>query len=526
MPKFEIIDYAVIGIYLLAIVSLGIYFSRRQNSLSEYFHAGGTVPWWAVGVSILATSLSPISYLAGPGWVFSKDSRTLLVGPILGLLTVPITVALWVPLWSRLRVFSIYEYLEMRFHPGLRNIGSILFLAFCTAWVGTALKTAGIGFEQVTGFNATVCIIVIASLGTFYTMLGGLRAVIWTDVAQFVVFFLGYAVILVTLLQLFDWQPLEIYRIASNTISAETGYPHTKLISFERDMQVEATIWVLLFGRIYVALTVGAEQTHVQRLHATGSQREMRKSLYISFIWLLLFSAVSLPASWGFVAFYAQHPELKEAITHTDQVLPDFVVTQLPTMFRSLIMAGVLAALMSSLDSALNSMGSVTVNDFFRRHWMKNASEKQLLFSAKILILFFGVSLTLFSLWQLHNQGTNTATEAMQKLFNIIAIPLPCFFLLGMLSKRTNTPGVLIGAVAGIIFSLLFNGIPGVKGWEKPVLDWFNWMWIAGLSAMVNMSVGYCASFLFPPPPSEVFENLSRPRDSSLQPNNQPTESI
>ncbi|MBI83925.1 MAG: hypothetical protein CMJ45_02895 [Planctomyces sp.] len=505
MLKFDLLDYAVIVGYLLSVLVLGLYFSRRQNSLREYFHASGTVPWWAVGISIVATGLSPISYLAGPGWIFVKDSRNSLVSCLLGMALVPLTAAVWIPLWSRLRVLSIYEYLELRFHPLMRLLGAFLFLMLTTIWVGTALSTAGLGFEKVTGFSAIGCIIAIAVLGTAYTMLGGLRAVIWTDVAQFVVFMVGYGAILVVLLKMFHWQPLEIYRIASETISTETGHPHTRLISFEWSTTVEATFWVLLFSRVMVAISCGADQREVQRWHASGSRRAMVKSIFSSFVWLLLFLMISLPASWGFVAFYAQQPELKATIQNVpDQVLPDFVVRNLPHVFRSLIMAGVLAALMSSFDSALNSMSSVTVNDVVRRHLAPRASERRLVFIAKALTAVFGIVVIGFALWQLRQQD-QTAQEKMTKLLNVFVAPIPSFFLLGILSKRTNTPGVLIGAIAGIAFAIVFNGIPGIL--EKQV-EWFNWMWITGLATIVNVVIGYLASYLFAPPSPEKLEKV------------------
>ena len=506
MPKFEFFDYFIVVAYLLGIIVLATHFSGRQKSLSEYFHASGSIPWWAVGISNLATAFSPISYLAMAGWIFMKDSRNSLVADCLGLALLPLTAAIWLPLWSRLRVLSIYEYLEHRYHPSIRSAGAILFLIVTTIWVGTAMTTTGMGFEQVTGFDARWCIVVISLLGTAYTAMGGMRAVIWTDVAQFFIFVMGYAVILFFLLGLFDWQPLEIYRIASNTFSPETGHPHTQLISFELDTTIEATFWVLLFNKFFLVLAFGANQWEIQRLHATGSRRDMLKAMVGGKLAMILFGFISVPTAWGFVAFYAQHPELKAAIPHPDQVLPAFVATQLPHLFRSLIMAGVLAALMSSLDSAINSMGSVAVNDFVRRYLLPRAPERRLVFMAKTLTFVFGAVVLAFSFWQLQEQG-ETAFEKLGRLTNVIAAPIPSFFVLGVMSKRANTKGVIIGAVAGMTFSILFNGIPGLL--ERP-LGGINWMWVAGLATSVSLVVGYAASYLFPPPPAEALLRVHR----------------
>jgi len=159
---------------------------------------------------------------------------------VLGVIVfLPLAAVIWVPVWARLRLLSVYEYLELRFHGSIRAFGALLFILTSVFWIGTALVTAALGFETVTGVDGRLCLVIMAVLGTAYTALGGIRAVIWTDVAQFIVFILGYVAILVALLREFQWQPMEIYRIASETVSETTGYSHTKLMSFELDLTVK-----------------------------------------------------------------------------------------------------------------------------------------------------------------------------------------------------------------------------------------------------------------------------------------------
>ena len=496
MSRFNLFDYTVISSYMIGIMTLGLIFSRRQKSLTEYYHAGGNMPWWAIGVSMLATTLSPVTYLASPGWIFAKDTRMAIGSLLVGAVAIPLAAMIWLPLWSRLRVMSIYEYLELRYNPFIRTIGAFLFLLDMIFWVGTALITAALGFEHVTGIDGRLCLVFITVLGAAYTVMGGMRAVIWTDVIQFGVFIVGYGAIVLQLLNQFDWRPMQVYEIASSTISAQTGYRHTKLISFEFDLAVEAGFWVIIFSRITWAVQFGTRQLIVQRLHATANWREMLKSMLGTYLCLFLFLVMAIPASWGFVAFYAQHPELKEAITHPDQVLPDFVLREVPHLLRSLVMAGVLAALMSTLDSAINSMSNVAVSDFYRRFVTRRPSEEHVVRVARILAVFFALAILLFSLWQFDPQGA-TGLEKLGRLLNLIIPPISTFFLLGILSKRTNTPGVLIGALAGLSFVLVFNGFPGLL---EPRLEGINWMWIPGLGILVSVVVGYVASFAFPPP--------------------------
>ncbi len=219
----------------------------------------------------------------------------------------------------------------------------------------------------------------------------------------------------------------------------------------------------------------------------------MIKAMFGGHVCIILYLLISLPISWGLVAFYHIYPELTARIEHTDQVLPHFVVTQLPVLFRSLIMAGVLAALMSSFDSAINGMSNITVTDFYRRYFARRRPERHYVLAAKTLTVFFGAVVLVFAVLQYDKTG-DTAIEKFGKLRNLIASPVVSFFLLGIFSKRTNTGGLLWGALFGILFSVVFNGRPGMV---PRLLDWFNWMWVGGLATIVNLVVGYLASFLF-----------------------------
>ncbi len=457
MTRFSVFDYLVIGIYLVSMVVVGIIFSGRQSSLKEYFHASGNVPWWAVGISLIATHLSPISYLALPGWIFERDSRSAITGGLIECLMVLPAAAIWIPIWARLRVMSIYEYLERRYHASVRSLGAMLFIIWTIFWLSTALVTASKGFESVSGFDGRLCLVVIGLLGAFYTVLGGMRAVIWTDVVQYLVFVGGYVMIAIVLLTQFT--PAEIWALASSQISERTGHPHTKLISHELSLAVEGTLWVLLFSSVARALAFGTNQMTVQRMHATADRRSMFKALLANAVTGYGFVLLTTPVAWGFVAYYSQHPEREQEITHPDMVLPHFVLLNLPLIMRSLVMGGVLAALMSSFDSALNSMSNVTNNDFYRRYLEPNGSEAHYVKVAKLLTLAFGLVLLGFALSQ-YDQQRGTAGEHFSRLTSLVSAPIGSFFLLGILSRRVNTPGVLCGAVAAIALSLGFNGLP------------------------------------------------------------------
>lgn len=495
MDKLCFWDYAIIGAYLVGAVTLGLLFSGRQKSTREYFLAGCNVPWWAVSISLYATALSPITFLGATGWIFAKDTRGM-VGSLWGLPLVLLQIFIWVPLLSRLRMQSIFHYLEERFHPSIRSIAAVLFLIQMIFWIGSGTVAAARAFDAATGIDPLICLCVLVGLGTLYTMLGGSRAVIWTDVAQYAVFLFAFVAIGGLLLHNYDWQPMRIYEIASALVSEETGKPKTLLFSYELSLAVEATIWVMVFQRIIGALTFGTEQVAVQRLLAVDTRRNMIKALLGAAVISIVFMVLYVTISWGFVAFYHDHPALAAGLDHPDQVMAHYTVRFVPIIARGVIMAGLLAAMMSSFDSALNSMSSVMINDFYRRYWFPDKTEAQYVHAARLFTVTWGGTMLLFAIWQLADMQF-TVAERLGKLNNLVMGALPCFFVLGILARRANTGGAVVGGVASILFALLFNGFPGLF---EPWFTCINWMWISGLSVLVGLATGYLASLLFPAP--------------------------
>ncbi len=506
MNQFSVWDYLIIAGYLIGIVLMGLKFSRRQNSLREYFQASGTMPWWAVSISLYATDLSSLSFLGIAGWIFLKDSRYAVGSAVVGIVTVVVAAFVWVPLWSRLQLQSVYEYLERRYHPAVRSFGATMFPIAMIFWVGNGLVATSMGFQAATGVQAWHCILVVVGLGVAYTMLGGSRAVIWTDVAQFVVFIFAFIVIGGLLLAYFDWQPMRIYDIASSVISEKTHYPHTKMISGEFDLAVEATIWAILFAKLSGLLLTGTSQVSVQRLMASGNRRNMFKALFGTVGIDVFFVGIVVLVSWGLVSFYSINPNIKVTMDHPDQVLAHYVVGYVPILVRGLIMAGLLAAMMSTFDSALNSMSCVTITDFYRRYFVRNRSEHHYVVSSRYFTLGWGVLIMLFALWQLKHSET-TALERLAKLNVLLAAPIACFFIMGLFSKRVNTVGALTGGVAGIIVALAFNGFPGLFGrWIKYEV---NWMWIGGFGMLASFAIAYLTSLLFPKPSADKLKGLT-----------------
>ena len=499
-------DWGIIALYLSAVVALGLLFARRQTSLEEYFLARKNIPWWVVSISTYATEMSAISFLGTAGWIFRKDSRAIIVPALLLLFVMPLSALVWVPIWSRLRMLSIYEYLERRYHQAVRTFAATIFPIQTIFWIGNALLATAMAVNVATGFDVTVILVTMIALGTLYTVAGGARAVIWTDLLQFAVFMVGYLVILGLLLHEYDWRPWRIYEVASSVISEETKYPHTKILSLEFSLAMEATVWNLLLNQILSVISYGSNQLAMQRLMAADTRRSMFKAVLGQGGVTILVVSVTTFTAWGFVAFYHDNPAAREGMTHDDQVLAHYMINFVPPyLFRAVMLAALLASMMSTFDSALNSMASVSINDFYRRYFARDRSAPHYLKVSRHVTLGWGVLILLFALWQ-SGHAESVVSQRVPQLLALTAAPFPIFFALGIFAKRVNTVGALTGGVISVVFALVFNGFPGLF---EPLVKGINWMWIASLATIVGIVVGYLTSLLFPAPSREALRGLT-----------------
>lgn len=514
MNRLVVGDYIVIGAYVIGVLLLGILFAGRQKSMKEYFLASGNMPWWAVSLSMYATLLSPITFLGAAGWIYQEDSRYFFSTAVLALVTFPLAAYVWVPIWDRLRTVTIYEYLERRFHPGLRTFGAILFPIQMIFWVGNGLVAAAMAFSSVSGIPMMCCLLGIVLLGTAYTILGGSRAVIWTDVVQSVIFLFAFITIGLLLLKYFNWSPGEIHAIASAEESA-AGYAKTQLFSAEFSLSVEATIWALLLAKIVEIFTFGSDQRTMQRLMSTGTRQHMFKAVVglagVQFIFWML----AIFVAWGFVAYYKVNPEAAKLIMQPDEVMARYVVGHLPILVRGLIIAGLLAAMMSTFDSALNSMSSSAISDFYKRYFVPNASDTHYVKCSRYATLGWGLLVLVFAVWQSGHTDTTVLKRVGQ--FNVLLLPMiAIFFILGVFTRRCNAGGALVGALTSFLLVMCFQGIPELM---DPLINYsINWIWLEGLCTVTGCVTGYIASLLFAAPAEEQLKGLTIYEKSTPRP--------
>lgn len=473
------LDYIVIVLYLIILVGMGAHFMRRGKTTKDYFTAGKRIPWWAAGISIFGTSLSAITYMAVPAKAYGTD--WLYFGLSMSqVLTVPLVIWMVLPFFRRLNVTTAYEYLEQRFHVAVRIIGGLAFLLFQFGRIGIVLFLPAIALSVVTGVSIETCIIVMAVLSIFYTVLGGIEAVIWTDVKQVVVLTVGAIVCLILM--------------ANGTEGGfdallQIGQEDGKLRMIDLDFDFHSpTLWVVLGGGIGTNLiNQTSDQTFVQRYLTTRDEKSAARSLLTPAILVLPVSLLFFGLGTALYGFFKSQPEaLNPVLENADAIFPWYIVSQLPEGLSGLLIAGIFAASMSSLDSSLNSVATVLTVDFYKR-LVPGRSDKSYLTFARLMTILIGVIGMGFALL-LAGSEIKSLWDEFSKIIGLFAGGLAGLFLLGMSSKRATTGGALIGfAVSG-----------GIQFWVSSTgAVHFLLYTLTGLASCYV--VGWLASWLFPP---------------------------
>ncbi len=441
---FRPLDYFVLGLYLTAMVGIGVWFARRETSTDEFFLAGRKIPWWAAGLSIFGTQLSAITFMAIPATSFGTDWRRF-AGQLMVLPVLVLVVQCLLPLFRRLNVTTAYEYLEARFSVVVRVMASSLFILFQLGRMGIVLLLPAIALSAVTGMDATLCIVLMGILATAYTALGGISAVIWTDVLQVVVLVGGAILCLVvTISDVGGVGPMMDAAVAAD-----------KFHMFDwRWDPTEMVAWVLLVGFLFTNLVPYAtDQTVVQRYLTTRNEREAAKSLWLNLAMALPAGMLFFGLGTALFVFYGAHPLERALLPESaDQLVPWFVVTHLPAGVAGVVVAGIFAAAMSSLDSSMNSITTAIVNDFVER-FRDGEIKRDYLPLARRLTVLLGVIGTSAAIL-LAKVEIRFLFDFFQQVIGLLGGGLAGVFLMGMFCSGANSKGAAIGLISGGITTL------------------------------------------------------------------------
>ena len=435
----------MIIVYLCAVAGIGLYFYlTSKKDTANFFLAGRKIPWWAAGISLYATGTSAISYIAIPAKSYATDWLYLTQNffGVLGTIYVAYKI---VPLVRRLNLMSVYEYLELRFHPVVRMMASfICILQHLAGRMSVVLLLPSLALSAVTGVSVVSCILIMGVITTVYTVLGGMKAVIWTDVLQVGVMVGGA-------LFAMGWMIHGAGGLSEVARVAAAGHK-TRMFEWSFDFSLP-NIWISVLVMIMGTLVWPQDQVMMQRVLSTKDDRAARGSI-------LTLTAMALPGSIMFFsvgtllyAFYKAHPAGLNPLLATDQVFPQFIAAELPPGVTGLIIAGIFAASMATLSSNINSIATLVSVDFYERY-AKGANPGKSVKLAEWVTVATGIAGTLIALW-LSRFTIASLWDKFMELFSLLGGGFAGIYALGMFTRRANWQGCVIGIVSSIVVTVL-----------------------------------------------------------------------
>lgn len=478
VQAFGFANYTAMAIYLLVLVIIGLYFSRKQKSTEDYFRGGGRIPWWAAGLSVFGTLLSALTFMAIPAKAFLTDWSYFFLN-IAAILIAPVIAIYFIPYFNKLKINTAYEFLEIRFNYTARALGSLSFMLFQIGRIGIILLLPSLAVTIVTGIPVETSILFMGVLCVLYTTFGGIEAVIWTDVLQVVILMGGSLLAIFWILFQGDVSLAQAYDLAVEN-------QKFNIINWDFDF-TSSTIWVVLLGGLASSLiTQGTDQTIVQRYLTSNSVKDARKTLYTNAVMTLPATIIFFGIGTLLFVFYSQMPgELSPQINNNDSIFPWYIVHELPAGVSGILIAGLFSAAMSSISSSLNSISTAFCNDFYQKFYPKT-SDLKLLKVARITTLVIGIAGMLFAFW-MANSNIKSLWDQFYVVLGLITGGLGGMFLLGILTKRANA----FGALTGVLISVVVT-------WYVSQYTAVNFLFLSVVGIVSCYVPGYLFSLIFP----------------------------
>lgn len=474
--QFGWVNWIVLLLYFLGVIGIGMLFSKKDGTARDFFTANGKIPSWAAGLSIFGAQISAITFMAIPAIVFATD-WSLAVGSVMILTVVPIVIKFYVPFFRKLNVVSAYEYLEHRFSRNVRLLGSVSFILFQLGRMGIVLFLPSVAIASITGMNIYSCIAVTGIVCTVYTFIGGMEAVIWTDVLQ-VIILMGGAILCLFI------AALNIKGGFGAVI--HQGIQDDKFTLFHTGWNSDKLVWwVAIAGFFFLTIIpYTSDQTVVQKYLTVKDERATSKSLWINSLLTLLTVPVFFGLGTVFFIFYKNNPA-KIPAEEVGQILPYFIVRELPIGLAGLVIAGIFAASQSTLSSSLNSIATSYISDIHCRFYpqINESSKLKLAKLITVLMGIFGIVIAA-AIAALHIEFI---FDLFQEVLGIVAGTLAGIFILGIFTKRANSYGAFTGVIVSIVVVAIVKNSTAVS------------LYLYGaISVVTCVVVGYIASFLTP----------------------------
>jgi len=476
------LDLSIIAFYLAGITLFGLRFRKKDRSLKDYFLADRNIPWWAISLSIVAAETSTLTIIGIPGLAYDTNFSflQLVVGYLIGRVIISFIL---LPHYFRGDLFTAYQLMDRRFGPRLRSLTAGLFLitraaaegvrVFAVAIVvGIALSSMLSGFG---GFGRDVAsIAIVTALTLVYTFEGGMAAVIWTDVVQMFIYVAGTIVGVFTILHHVPGGWPTIHAVAA-------AHGKFQMFDFSPDFWKTYTFWSGIIGGAFLTTAShGTDQLIVQRLLAARNEAQSKLALLSSGVFVFFQFGLFLLIGAMLYVFY-RYLGNPLTVSSSDRIFPTFIVTEMPHGISGLLIAAILAAAMSNLSAALNSLSSSSIVDFYLR-FRPNATEQRRIFLSRAATIFWG--LVLFSLAIVSRRG-GRVVEVGLAIASVAYGALLGVFLLGVLTKRATETGAMVGMFVGFALNLYI--------WQFTKIP-FTWYVMIGSAA--TFAIGYIVSIV------------------------------
>ena len=465
------LDFAIIALYLVGITLFGLRFRKKQRTLRDYFLAGRDIPWWAIALSIVAAETSTLTIISIPGLAYDTNFTFLQV--VMGYLIGRVVISLvLLPHYFRGDIYTAYELIERRFGRKLRSLTAGLFLLTRAAAEGVRVYAVSIVVSIALGTGEVVSIAIITALTLIYTFEGGLAAVIWTDVVQTVIYVGGTLVGLATILHLVPGGWAAIHAAAASAGKFQ-------LFDFHANPWAPYTFWAgVIGGTFFTVASHGTDQLIVQRLLAARGQKQSATALISSGVAILFQFALFLLVG---VMLWAYYGTPSSSFGRPDRIYPTFIVTRIPHGISGLLIAAILAAAMSNLSAALNSLSSSAIIDFYDRLWPQDDEKKKMRLS-RLATLCWALVLFALAVIALHKVGR--VVEVGLQIASVAYGALLGAFLLGVLTKRANQTGAMVGMACGLAVEIYL--------WLATPVPWTWWVMIG---TCVTFAIGWLISY-------------------------------
>ena len=458
------IDVGILFLYGAILVLMGIYFYRKSRTSEQFMVAGRTIPAWAAGLAVMSAYTSSISYIATPGKAFDSNWHPI----IFALCIFPVawlTCRYIVPYYRRTRLISVYSFLEERLGPWARIYAALSFLLYMIGRVAVILYLASLLMSTFIFWDIGMVIAFIGLITIIYTLLGGMEAVIWTDVMQSAIMIVG--ILLCAFILSFG-----VFSGLTPLIESAFNADKFSLGSLKLTLS-SRTVWVMIiYGVTENLRNLMADQNYVQKYVSVPNERDAKRSIWIAMLIYIPLTAVFLYIGTTLFAFYSPGGHsLPAEITKGDQVFPYFIATELPVVLKGLIIAAIIAAAMSTVDSALNCSATVSLLDFYKRYINTEIDEKSSVVFLRVMTVVWGIIGTGFALLMIR---AKSALDVWWQISGIFGGGILGLFLLSLFRARLKLWQGLVAigvSITVISWGTFARGLPETWEWAECTID-------------------------------------------------------